>query len=116
MRISLQPGLVRRTAITVTLIAFSLLAGLSSLGVPAASALPPGRHYEMVSPIHKGGFGVRKIGAVSENGESVAFYSPGVFNEDSSPGGWSAALELSCGSWCVGVGNGADGGSGVFAC
>jgi hypothetical protein len=87
MRYSLKPGLVRRTAITVTLIAFSLLAGLSSLGVPVASALPPGRHYEMVSPVHKGGFGVRKIGAVSPDGESVAFYSPGVFNEDSSPVG-----------------------------
>ena len=87
MRISLQPGLVRRTAITVTLIAFSFLAGLSSLGVPAASALPPGRHYEMVSPVHKGGFGVRKIGAVSARiGESVAYLLSGVFNGSAAGG------------------------------
>ena len=85
MRISLQPGLVRRTAVTVTLIASSLLAGLSSLGVPAASALTNlERHYEMVSPVYKGGYGATKIAAVAANeenpnGESVAYSSVGVF-------------------------------------
>ena len=57
MRISLKPGLVRHTATTITLVVLGLLVALLSLGVPA-SALPPGRHYEMVSPVHKGGFGV----------------------------------------------------------
>ncbi len=87
MRISLRPGLVRRTVVAVVPIAFSLFAGLSSLGVPAASALPPGRHYEMVSPVHKGGFGATKIGAVVPDGESVGYYSAGVFEGQPSGGG-----------------------------
>ena len=58
-----------------------------ALSAPASSlALPPGRHYEMVSPVFKGGFGAANIYAVSPYGESVAFYSAGVFNGDPSAG------------------------------
>jgi len=42
-------------------------------------ALPEGRHYEMVSPVYKGGYGAVDIEAVSPDGESGAFYSPGAF-------------------------------------
>lgn len=45
----------------------------------AAFSLPPGRAYEMVSPIYKGGFGVLFVEGVSPDGENVAFYSPGAF-------------------------------------
>ena len=58
------------------------LASLLVLGVllPAAAlALPAGRVYEMVSPVFKGGFGVIGIQGAAENGESVAFTSPGAF-------------------------------------
>ncbi|HEY3828776.1 MAG TPA: hypothetical protein VGL57_06220 [Solirubrobacteraceae bacterium] len=41
--------------------------------------LPDCRVYEMVSPVFKDGYGVGKIAAVSPNGESVVFYSPGTF-------------------------------------
>jgi hypothetical protein len=80
MRLKRSHAWVRVCAL-VSLVVLSVLA----LTVASALALPPGRHYEMVSPVHKGGFGVRKIGAVSPDGESVAFYSPGVFNENPSP-------------------------------
>jgi hypothetical protein len=50
---------------------------------PAASlALPPGRHYEMVSPVFKAGFGATVPpleSALSADGRSVLFYSPGIF-------------------------------------
>jgi hypothetical protein len=68
------------------LLATLALLGLASVLLPAgASALTnPERHYEMVSPIYKGGYGVTNtfepgIDAVAADGESVAFFSPGVF-------------------------------------
>ena len=54
-----------------------MLAGAVLAG--AALALPAGRVYEMVSPVYKGGFGAMDIMAVAPDGESVAYYSPGVF-------------------------------------
>lgn len=45
----------------------------------SAFALNPERHYEMVSPVYKAGFGVIHIEAVAANGESVAYFSPGAF-------------------------------------
>jgi hypothetical protein len=59
----------------------SLIAVCVALGcLPAgAFALGEGRVYEMVSPLYKGGYGVLKIEAVAQNGESAMFYSPGVF-------------------------------------
>lgn len=57
-----------------------VLVGLVALLMPGSAwALPEGRVYEMVSPLYKGGFGVIHIEAASPDGESVAFYSPGVF-------------------------------------
>jgi hypothetical protein len=53
--------------------------------VAPALALPEGRVYEQVSPVYKGGYGVKRIEAVALNGESVAYYSPGAF--DGAPGG-----------------------------
>ena len=41
--------------------------------------LPDCRVYEMVSPAFKDGYGVGEIAAVSPNGESVVFFSPGAF-------------------------------------
>ena len=51
---------------------------------PSALALPPGRHYELVSPPYKNGYGVNGgngITAVAPDGESVAFFSQGAFAE-----------------------------------
>lgn len=44
-----------------------------------AFALPAERHYEMVTPVFKGGFGALQIEGVSLDGEAVAFYSGGAF-------------------------------------
>ncbi len=44
-----------------------------------AVALPEGRHYELVSPVFKGGYDVNNIVAVSPDGERVAFVSLGAF-------------------------------------
>jgi hypothetical protein len=56
-----------------------VLASLALTPAPAL-ALNPERVYEMVSPPYKGGYGAFGIEGVALNGESVAFYSPGVFN------------------------------------
>ena len=48
-------------------------------GATSALALNPERHYEMVSPVFKGGYGILDIRAVAEEGEKVAFYSFGAF-------------------------------------
>jgi hypothetical protein len=53
---------------------------LSVTAVPSALALSPERHYEMVSPLYKGGFGATHIEAVSPDGNAVAYFSPGQFN------------------------------------
>jgi hypothetical protein len=45
-----------------------------------ALALPEGRHYEMVSPVYKQGYGVAGIRAVGPQGESVDFQSKGGFD------------------------------------
>jgi hypothetical protein len=54
-----------------------------------ALGLPEGRVYEMVSPPYKAGYAAINIEAVAPNGESVAFYTPGVFAEPpfKAPGG-----------------------------
>jgi hypothetical protein len=51
-----------------------------ALTAAPAQALNPERHYEMVSPIYKAGFGAEAILAASPDGESLAFASPGVFD------------------------------------
>ena len=70
---------MRRASVCLTCVL--VVAGCSCFGsVEIAAALPLGRHYEMVSPVSKGGFGATLIYAVSPDGERVAFYSPGVFD------------------------------------
>ncbi|HEY3830409.1 MAG TPA: hypothetical protein VGL57_14545 [Solirubrobacteraceae bacterium] len=44
-----------------------------------SARLPDCRAYEMASPVYKGGYGAYGIEGVAQNGESVAFYSPGAF-------------------------------------
>lgn len=63
-------------AVVLVLVLGAVCVGID---VDEAQALPPGRHYEMVSPVFKGGFGATEIEAVSPNGESVGYYSAGVF-------------------------------------
>jgi hypothetical protein len=86
---------VKRIQITHALACTGLLAVLmvfsgAALVASPALALSSERHYEMVSPVYKGGYGVTNtfgppIAAVSSNGESVAYFSPGAFN--GAPGG-----------------------------
>jgi hypothetical protein len=54
-----------------------------------AYALSDGRHYEMVSPVYKEGYGVGKTAAVEPGGESVAFTSKGGFADAPSGGLYS---------------------------
>jgi hypothetical protein len=82
----LPATLTRRTvsllAVKRTPTLLCVLVTLVVCAFAASSALAltnPERHYEMASPVFKGGFGVINIEAVAENGESVAFYSPGGF-------------------------------------
>jgi hypothetical protein len=70
-------GSARRVVVSLTVLVSCLL-GIVVLPA-AASALSPERHYEMVSPVFKGGYGATRIEGVSPDGESVAFYSPGAF-------------------------------------
>ncbi len=56
-----------------------LVAGVLGCVASSALALSAERHYEMVSPVFKDGFGAGPIEAVAPNGESVAYFSPGVF-------------------------------------
>ncbi len=56
-----------------------LVAGVFGCVASPALALSAERHYEMVSPVFKDGFGAGPIEAVAPNGESVAYFSPGVF-------------------------------------
>ena len=48
-----------------------------------ADALPAGRHYEMVTPPYKGGYGVTAISGIAvegeDEGDGVVFKSLGVF-------------------------------------
>ncbi|HWY18941.1 MAG TPA: hypothetical protein VNY27_09565 [Solirubrobacteraceae bacterium] len=53
---------------------------MPALAAPPALALPEGRHYEMVSPPYKGGYGVRAgFLHVDRGGEGAAFLSQGAF-------------------------------------
>jgi hypothetical protein len=56
-----------------------------------ASASSQERKFEMVSPSYKGGYGVIQIDGVREDGNAVAFYSPGAF--EGAPAGISEGLE-----------------------
>jgi hypothetical protein len=49
------------------------------LSMATASALPPERAYEMVSPPYKGGYGSRGIVAVAPQGNAASFTSVGAF-------------------------------------
>ncbi len=66
-------------ALTGTLAGLFVLAVVAFTAVPAF-ALNPERHYELVSPVYKAGYGVGDIKAVAPDGESVAFQSSGVYN------------------------------------
>jgi hypothetical protein len=77
---------VRRCSLMGLLLVWCVLLGISSL----ASGLPYGRHYEMVSPPYKAGYGVQQIEAVAAGGrlegERVTFGSLGLFNGEPSSG------------------------------
>lgn len=47
--------------------------------VGVSFGLSVGRGYELVSPVFKGGFGALRVEGVGSGGDSVMFYSPGVF-------------------------------------
>lgn len=88
-------------------VAAAVIAALCALAIGllfASSALAltnPERHYEMVSPPYKAGYGVVATEAVASNGESVAFSAQGLFGGEPSyssvmsylarrgPAGWS---------------------------
>jgi len=72
--------------------ALLLLLSLAALAATPALALNPERHYEMVSPVFKGGFDVELLQAAGANGESVVFRSPGAFAGEPSGHDLSAYL------------------------
>ncbi len=51
---------------------------MAMAAVPAL-ALNPERHYEMVTPLYKGGYGVASLRAAAPDGESMVFKSLGAF-------------------------------------
>ena len=65
-----------------TLAGFVVLA-VTALAAGPVLALPEGRHYEMVSPPYKGGYGVINLAAIAMRGpgegEGVVFESDGHF-------------------------------------
>jgi hypothetical protein len=74
-----------------TTLLFALLTTILALTAAPAMALPEGREYEQVSPQYKGGYGATFIEGVSQDGESVAFFSPGAFN--GAPAGLSSGID-----------------------
>ncbi len=62
----------------VTGIFASVCGFLIVIVVPALGASEV-RHFERVSPSFKGGFGATEVEAVSEESDSVAYFSPGIF-------------------------------------
>jgi hypothetical protein len=73
-----KPGAPRSHHLLLALV--GMVVAVLALAPSLALALPAERHYEMVSPVFKNGFGATAIEAVSPNGESVAYYSGGAFN------------------------------------
>ncbi len=65
-------ALIGQTA-CVGLVGWVMLCGAPALVL----ALPTGRHYEMVSPVYKGGYGVNEVTAVAPGGERAVFASLG---------------------------------------
>ncbi len=70
---------LRATAPLLIAACWTVAMGLTSV---SALALPEGRHYELVSPVYKGGYGANGILAVSPSGERLAFGSLGAFSGD----------------------------------
>jgi hypothetical protein len=73
----------RRLRVTTLLASVATMA-MAIVATTPALALNPERHYELVSPIYKGGYGVALNGilAVAPDGERVAFDSNGAFAGD----------------------------------
>lgn len=71
-----------RTAVAGPAVLAAVLVAAASAATPAL-ALPEGRHYEMVSPPYKGGYGVTRLEGVAMEGagegERVVFLSVGTF-------------------------------------
>jgi hypothetical protein len=61
------------------LVSFVVLVALALTATSALALTNPERHYEMVSPPFKDGYAAQPIEAVAQNGESVAYFSPGTF-------------------------------------
>lgn len=70
----------------------ALSLSLAAAAPPGALALPEGREYELVSPPFKGGYGATSVEAVSPDGLTVAFFSPGAFG--GAPGGLSGGIDF----------------------
>lgn len=72
-------GALRERAGGGALVVLGLLVLAAAVLPAAAMALPEGRVYEQVSPVYKGGYGAGRIEAVAQDGERVAYFSPGAF-------------------------------------
>lgn len=68
---------VRRLFVAV-FVSIGVTAG-AGLWAPLSFGLPPGRHFEMVSPQFKGGYGITAIEGVDPTGEGAAYRSLGAF-------------------------------------
>jgi hypothetical protein len=73
-----KPGAPRSQRLLLSLL--GTIIAVLAFAPCSALALNPERHYEMVSPVFKDGFGTISIQAVAPKGESVAYFSAGAFN------------------------------------
>lgn len=71
---------VAQRACAFALCIVASLLGASLFLAGSAFALNPERHYEMVSPVFKGGYGAKTIDGVQADGESVMYSSFGFFD------------------------------------
>lgn len=87
LRWGMLPCISRRPAGgCVALCASLLLCG--AFAVTPALALNSERHYELVSPVFKGGYGATIVQGVSSDGNGVAYFSQGAFAGAPSGGGF----------------------------
>jgi hypothetical protein len=79
MRLKRANAGARACALVSFVVLVAATAAATALTPAPALALNPERHYEMVSPPYKAGYGISSIEAVAPDGESLAYEGQGAF-------------------------------------